>query len=232
MFLIGAYLLYLCDSKTSILCLILGGGILTAARLPWLRQRVGALGIFMLGTMLCFFAVDAVFGIKGALLGVLGRDATLTGRTDVWRELLALKTDPLFGLGFCSIWSDEDLLSRLPDWVGKSAHNGYIEMYIDGGYVAVFFLLLMLLAIGVRLNRELASGENYALIRFAVFAAAVIGDISESHWARMGPLWFMFLLTAIGSARTAEAWLPVRRQMRDPDDPLSSGMKDREPVTP
>ena len=195
--LMGAYLLRLCDSLTSILCLILGGTILTASRWPLLRQRVGTLGFLVVTAVLGFFTLDSIFNIKGILLNSMGRDESLTGRTDVWRELLALRTDPVFGTGFCSIWSDQSLLSRLPEWVAKSAHNGYLEVYIDGGYVGLFFLAVMLIAIGHRLNRFLKYGSNYALLRFAVFTTTLIASVSESHWGRMSSLGFVFLLTAI-----------------------------------
>jgi exopolysaccharide production protein ExoQ len=65
--LIGAYLLYLCDSKTSLLCLILGAGILAASRLPLLRKRLGILSGLLLGAVVLFFVLDSLFGIKEGL---------------------------------------------------------------------------------------------------------------------------------------------------------------------
>ena len=108
-----------------------------------LRKRVGALGIYTLAAVAGYYLVDSIFGVKDELLGSIGQEMPpLTGRTDVWRELLALKTDPLIGTGFCSIWSDKSLLSRMPDWAagGHSAHNGYLEIYLDGGMIGIFFL--------------------------------------------------------------------------------------------
>lgn len=203
--LIGAYLLYLCNSVTSILCLVLGGGILTSARLPGLRNRIGSIGFLVLGGVLAFFLADWLFNIKGELLAMLGRDASLTGRTAVWDWLLSLKIDPLLGDGFCSFWSDDRYLSLIPphSGIGASAHNGYLEVYIDGGYVGLFFLAVMLLSVASRINRHLTYGDNFALFRFAIYVAMLVGDISESHWGRMSPLGFMFLLTAIGFVESA-----------------------------
>ena len=193
---LAAYLINLCDSKTSIACLVLGGGILAAVRLPLLRQKIGQFGGYALVGIAVFYLLDHMFGVSEWIIRSMGRDMTFTGRTDVWRELLALKTDPIFGLGFCSIWSNKSILDRLPVWVGASAHNGYLEMYLDGGYLAVFFLALMLLMVSLKMNRQLKYGGTYALIGFVVVLVIIIGDFSESHFGRMSPLGFLFLLVA------------------------------------
>lgn len=197
--LMGLYLLYLCDSKTSIACLALAGCILTATRLPVLRRRISALGgLFVVGILL-FFALDSVFGIKEEIVRSLGRDMTFTGRTEVWKELLSLHTDPVLGVGFCSFWSDQEYQSKLPIEVagGRSAHNGYLENYIDGGLVSIFFLGLLLVVTIVRINRQLAIGDNYAVMRFAVFVVMLIANLSESHFGKMSPLGFLFLMVAV-----------------------------------
>jgi O-antigen ligase len=193
----GAYLLHLCDSKTSITALILGTCVLVSVKLPVVRQRVGAVGAYTVGVFICFWAVDSLFGVKQSIVQELGRDMTFTGRTDVWRELLSLHTDPIIGTGFCSFWSNQYYLSKLPYWVAFSAHNGYVETYIDGGMIGVFFLILMLFATGLKLNRRLATGGNYALFRFSVLLVIIVASFSESHFARMGPLWFIFLVVAL-----------------------------------
>ena len=194
---LAAYLINLCDSKTSIACLLLGGGILAAVKLPLLRKKIGQFGGYALVGIAVSYLLDHMFGVSEWIIRSMGRDMTLTGRTDVWRELLALKTDPIFGLGFCSIWSNKSILDRLPAWVGASAHNGYLEMYLDGGYLAVFFLALMLLTMSLKMNQQLKYGGTYALIRFAVVLVIIIGDFSESHFGRMSPLGFLFLLVAL-----------------------------------
>ena len=200
--LIGAYLLYQCDSKTSIACLMVGALILAAAKLPFLRKRMGVLSTATFVLTGAFLLLDWAFGIKETVVTGMGRDMTFTGRTDLWRELLDLKTDPLIGTGFCSFWSDKSFQSRLPVWLadGRSAHNGFFEVYIDGGIIGLCFLAIMLLGVGWKLHRQLSFGGDYILIRFAVFVTTVIGNLSESHFGRMTPLGFLFLLTAIGKA--------------------------------
>jgi O-antigen ligase len=214
---LGAYLLHLCDSKTSMLCLALGGGVLAAVRLRVLRRRIGALGIYALLAVVGFFALDWMFGIKNEIVASLGRDMTFTGRTEVWRELLAVNTDPIIGTGFCSFWSDQHYQSQLPNWVAYSAHNGYLEVYIDGGWIGVFILGMLLLATALRVNAQLAVKGNYALVRFAILIATLIGDFAESHFSRMTPLWFLFLLSALQLPGLGTSPVRARRE-KEPDD--------------
>ena len=193
----GVYLLRLCDSKTSISALIIGSAILASVKLPVVRQRIGAVGNYTVAAVISFWTLDSLFGIKESVIHGLGRDMTFTGRTDVWRELLSLDIDPIVGTGFCSFWSNNYYLARLPEWVAFSAHNGYIETYIDGGTIGVALLILMLIVVGLKINRQLGDGDNYALFRFSVFLVTILANFSESHFGRMSPLGFLFLLVAV-----------------------------------
>jgi len=51
--------------------------------------------------------------------------------------------------------------------------------------------------VGIRINRSLSSGGNFAVVRFAVFAIALIANFSESNFACMTPIGFLLLLVAI-----------------------------------
>ena len=205
--LMGAYLLRLADSKTSITCIILGGLILVSLRLPVLRNRIGALGFYVLFAITGFFVIDWFFGIKESALQQMGRDMTFTGRTDVWRELLSVGTDPTLGTGFMSFWDDMHFRSKLPEWVAYSAHNGYLEVYLAGGFVGIFFLITMLGATGLRINAALGWNDDYDVMRFAAYVSTLVSNFSESNFACMTPMGFLFLLTAIGYADTSSETL-------------------------
>ena len=198
--LMGLYLFYMCNSVTSMVCFGVGAVIIAATRLRFLRQRLRLLGVLVLAAALSFWAFDQMFGLKEEVIEGLGRDMTFTGRTDVWRELLNLKTDPMFGVGFMSFWDDMQYRSKLPNWVAFSAHNGYVEEYITGGWVGIFLLVLMLIAVGFRINKRLMWDGDYGIVRFAIFPVTLIANFSESYFAYMSPIGFLFLLAAIGYA--------------------------------
>jgi O-antigen ligase len=198
--LIGLYLLHMSHSATSMVCFGIGVVIVAATRSPWLRNRLQILGVIALLAVGGFWVLDQTIGIKQEVVAQLGRDMTFTGRTDVWRELLNLHTDPVFGVGFMSFWDDEQYRSKLPYWVAFSAHDGYLEEYLAGGWAAIFFLAIMLLAIGFRINNRLMRDGDYGVVRFAVFAITLVVNFSESNFACMTPVGFLFLIAAIGCA--------------------------------
>lgn len=219
--LLGLWLLRMSDSKTSIVCLSLAAGIFFITRLPVLQQRLGMLGALVLGAVLVVYALDQQFHFKDSLLEDLGRNSTLTGRTDVWRELRNVGTDPLLGTGFMSFWDDERYQSKLPDWVAFSAHNGYLEVYLAGGWVGVLFLSVMIIGVGYRVNKALAAGTDYSVFRFAVFVVGVIANYTESNFACMTPLGFLFLLSAIGYApKAAHQSIPQPFRIAEEKDAL------------
>ena len=200
--LLALYLLHLSDSETCMVCLFFGAAIIIATRLPLFRKQPDLLGMGALAVVLTFWILDQTVGVKEKLVDGLGRDMTFTGRTDVWRELLALHTDPVLGVGFMSFWDDKYYQSQLPDWIAHSAHNGYLEEYIAGGWVGVFFLVVMLLTVGLRINKALRWDGDYGAFRLAVFFAFLIGNFSESNIACMSPIGFLFLLAAIGHVQS------------------------------
>ena len=150
-----------------------------------------------------FFLLDWAFGLSHAVVSNIGRDMTFTGRTNVWRELLNLHTDPIFGTGFMSFWDDARYRARLPDWVASSAHNGYLEIYLAAGVFGLALLTLVLLVTGFRLNRALSGTDIFSVVRFAIFVAMLMANFSESNFACMTPLGFLFLLAVIGPVSSA-----------------------------
>jgi exopolysaccharide production protein ExoQ len=224
--LLGAYLLHLCDSMTSLVCIVLGGCILAASRSRFFRPRLSLLGGLGIASVLAFLTLDQLFDIKQLLVRSLGRDLTFTGRTDVWDVLLKVGTDPMIGTGFCSFWDDMKFQSKLPYWVAFSAHNGYLEIYLAGGVVGVCLLVLMLLAIGARISKALTSGGDYAVLRYAVFVTMLVANLFESNFAVMSPLGFLFLLVAIGHADAASVsqWIdkPVMASPEAEESPVPS----------
>lgn len=88
---------------------------------------------------------------------VLGKDATLTGRTFLWGKALELiSLEPLLGRGFNAFWRHDSLeaealwrLFHIPNRGGFHFHNTYLEILVGLGYLGfVIFVATLLVILG------------------------------------------------------------------------------------
>jgi O-antigen ligase len=112
-------------------------------RLP-ARLRIPA---YILSFAMLLAACGIVASNADVLFRLLGRDATLTGRTDIWAALVtAVKHRPILGYGYDAFWTGlkgESLNVIIASgWLVPEAHNGYLELCIEFGCVGlgIFFL--------------------------------------------------------------------------------------------
>lgn len=135
------------------------------------------------------------------VVGAFGRDVTLTGRTPLWDVLLKLGArKPLHGAGYSGFWisSDSMPLRYMFDWIPDTAHNGYIDLYVNIGLIGLVFLIGMIV-IGY-LKMEQAVDEDFNLGRFRIvfLVMNLIYNITESNWIYpTNLLWFIFVLINI-----------------------------------
>jgi len=75
-----------------------------------------------------------------ALLQTMGRNPTLTGRTEVWKAILPFAQNPIFGSGYESFWLGDRLVTigQMINSPGiQEAHNGYLEIYLNLGWIGL-----------------------------------------------------------------------------------------------
>jgi O-antigen ligase len=101
----------------------------------------------------------ATVGVSAALiipnlaeiLGLFGRDLTLTGRTGVWKLVVqAIADRPLLGYGYSAFWqgligaSGKIILTL--GWAFGYAHDGYLEVLLQVGIVGLALVVCVLLS--------------------------------------------------------------------------------------
>ena len=67
------------------------------------------------------------------VVSVLDRDTTLTGRTNMWADLLKEAINPILGAGYQSFWlgpGAERIWAKYY-FHPTQAHNGYLEVYLN-----------------------------------------------------------------------------------------------------
>jgi exopolysaccharide production protein ExoQ len=192
----GVYLLVVSNSKTSLICFIIGALILMGQILPFFKGHPYRVLVFFLLGVPLFFLADYMFHLSDYLLQLIHRDPTFTERTDIWEAVKQNPVNPITGTGYMMYWQLYTVQLQNSELALRTAHNGYLDIYLDGGLLGLFFLGIMLLAVGFRAVRELLAGFEYGSLVFAFYVVMLLHNISESSYARRSPLWFAFLLFA------------------------------------
>jgi O-antigen ligase len=80
-----------------------------------------------------------------SLLGMLQREPTLTGRTELWHAILfSIAKRPWLGYGFNAFWMSEgesSMVLQQVNWYAKDAHNGFLGVALDVGICGLSILL-------------------------------------------------------------------------------------------
>jgi O-antigen ligase len=139
-------LLFLSGSLTGLLSLF---GVLVVA---WLlrhmrRNPARALRILVASVGVTAIALYFVAYHFATVADFFNRDVTLTGRTTIWGASLILGMDhPWIGHGFNAFWLGDEgpsgEIRKLAGWDVPSAHNGYLEIWLDLGICGLAAFLL------------------------------------------------------------------------------------------
>ncbi len=196
MLLTALWLIKKCDSMTSMSCLAIAGAVMIMTTHPWVSKKAGNIHI-LVGSAVATAIFAAFLDTSGALLRLLGRNATLTGRTEIWKAVLSLNTNPLVGTGYESFWLGDRIekVWRMIGFTGiAEAHNGYIETYINLGGIGLFLLCVVLFTAYRHALDALRTHPHAGRLSMAFFTAGLIYNLTEAGFKMMTPLWIAFLL--------------------------------------
>jgi exopolysaccharide production protein ExoQ len=213
--LMAIWCLWLANSMTSSICFVLGCIVLALGR-SWLARHTVLLHVTVASLVLAALYGSVIDPAVG-FLSAVSKDTTLTGRTDLWQTLLAMTVSPAFGAGFESFWLGPRLLKlwNMFQWHPNEAHNGYIELYLNLGWVGLTVFGLMMLAGYRRIVRGLSSGMERSDLRLAYFVVALIYSLTEAGFRIFSPPWIFLLLAIMGSRLPSSADVDAGSQVLD-----------------
>jgi O-antigen ligase len=129
-------------------------------------------------------------------LSLLGRNPTLTNRTDIWRIVNGFEVNPIVGAGFMSFWSGarlEELWRQIGSRLNQ-AHNGYLEQYLNLGYIGVAFIAVIVLSGLLKVRRHLNDDQAAGILRLCFIVSAVLYNYTEASFYGMNNMWMLLLL--------------------------------------
>ncbi|MGL5062896.1 MAG: O-antigen ligase family protein [Microcoleus sp.] len=171
-------------------------------------------GFMLLGTLGSIYIVE---NLESIVVGGLGKDLTLTGRTEFWPQLIAAANQrPWFGYGFEGFFQQDRLGELTPassiytsiGFQPKTAHNGGISVLLSYGYPGLALLLISLVTNLIFAVREIGRrplAESGIAIIYLVFI--MINNMTESSISDLGDVWLAYLFLtvrlSIDSAKSA-----------------------------
>lgn len=200
-------------SKTSLLALMLGLG--GAAGIAAVR-RGGFLAVAFVWVAVVAGGVGAAVVVMAPelLFEALGKDPTLTGRTDIWASLMRRFAErPWEGYGYAAFWKPELgpawYVRREVEWEAPTAHNGWLDVLVQLGWIGLILCAVQfLVGAGAALTRIARPEGTWAVLSFALFA---LFSISESTILQQNNLnWVVYIATFAKLLELRPALRPVQ----------------------
>jgi exopolysaccharide production protein ExoQ len=208
-FVLSIILLLQAKSSSSLISFV----ILLAALL--LIKTIRLPYLLMIPTLL-FLAVAGQFSYLSIvdnteyLLNSIGKDATLTGRTDLWPAVLdKIGERPWLGYGFSGFWGDWNSESayvwRVTKWRPPNAHNGLLDTWLDLGllglstYLIGYFVYAFKTLFWVRINK---TWDSFWPILYMIYFW--LCNQTESSLLRQNEIYWVLYVTVIISMIAAQ----------------------------
>ena len=188
-------------SATSLLAILLFVSLGFAIRLFQKGRTARTLAITGI-VILLPVALIAAFN-PDSLLEMLGKDPTLTGRTDIWGYVIPdIYRRPFLGWGYAAFWSTENpeawKIADALHWFAPQAHNGILEILLSVGLIgAVFFIYLWGRTVSLSLKCMRTSESTMAITCLSISAGAVLVGVSETVLLYPGPITSIFVITGL-----------------------------------
>jgi exopolysaccharide production protein ExoQ len=171
-------------------------------------------GFMAFGTIASVYIMD---NLESIVVGGLGKDLTLTGRTEFWPQLIAAANQrPWFGYGFNGFFQQDLIGAETPAYFvytpngfqPKTAHNGPISILLSFGYPGLMLILVSLVTNLIFAVRELSRrplAETGISIVYLVFI--ILNNLTEGSITDIGDVWLAYVLItvrlSIDSAKSA-----------------------------
>jgi exopolysaccharide production protein ExoQ len=202
----GIVLLGMADSATSSACFFLGSALILATGLPAIRRRPGAVHV-LVATIVLGGAVTMLIGGGGDVIHALGRETNFTDRTVIWEAVIPAVPNPVVGAGFESFWLGPRLdmvWSHLSQYMHvNEAHDGYLEVYLNLGWVGVALIVSILITGYLRAVAAFRRDPAIGSLMLAYVTVIAVYSVTEAGFRMLDPIWIFFLLAVVASSGVA-----------------------------
>lgn len=200
------------DSQTSLLLTLIIP--LTASVMFVVRRNLRiALPVQVLlllaGVLFCLYVLGMTHGVGiGTISMMVSGEPTFTGRTDIWEFALSkIAERPLHGYGLRSFWNigvASPSHGAAPGFlhVTPHAHNGYLDIMLELGWIGLTLLILLIMAVLGVVDRMVRERPGTGYFALCLVCLPVLHNLLESTWfepldATMVPFLLIVFMSAV-----------------------------------
>lgn len=113
----------------------------------------------------------------------------------IWVFLMGMVTNPIMGAGYYSFWMGERL-QVIWGFTGRTinqAHNGYLEQYLNLGYIGLFFTGAIILAGLLKVRRQLIVDYPLGMLSLCFIVSALLYNYTEASFYGINNMWLLLL---------------------------------------
>lgn len=180
------WLLWGTRSVTGVIAIVVGAFVgLAAIGTQRLARRVPVRRAGSIAVIALVAAVTLLARLRNKVFDLMGRDASLSGRRQIWTDVLeVVNRRPFQGYGFWVFWDSDrvwEVYNKHGGYQFGSAHNSVVEAALGLGWVgAALFVGIILIGVAGLVRWNLVNPSPIAAWWASLFAALVVENMTES----------------------------------------------------
>jgi O-antigen ligase len=215
---LSGVVIVMAQSVTSFVAAALMSGLVVGVGLIGKVDKRGKAMILLFSTAVALLlAIGGVAYFREITL-LLGKDPTLTGRTEIWSAVLASAAKhPLIGYGYTAFWggmegeSSNVLLAAR--WAVQSAHNGLLEIWLTLGAFGVGVILYSFLRAFKDAAQCVCEKRFYYTWYLCIIFLIIVYSMDERPLAYPNSLaWILYIVCCAGLSDSARRIRLLRRE--------------------
>jgi exopolysaccharide production protein ExoQ len=180
--------------------------MLYTVRFPYLLMIPAIVSIATIGEACYFWSIDNA----GAIFNSVGKDSTLTGRTELWELTIdMIWKQPWIGYGYGGFWKGFDgesaYILRAITWTTNHPHSGYLQLFLDLGILGMLVFAVGFSIVLLRSLKYLRSTKTVdALWPIVHMAQLLVTSTTESQLFSSNSIgWILYVAIAFSLQPTS-----------------------------
>jgi exopolysaccharide production protein ExoQ len=202
-----AWLLYMADSATSLICWLAALCFFAAGKVPAVSSEPRKFVLYGVSMIVLIGVLQNALNIREEIISGLGRRTDLTMRVPIWEMLLKFDTNPVLGAGFESFWSSERLDIIWKQFPGiVQAHNGFLELYLNIGMIGLILFLITITNGLMNTIKQLEYDYSISVMRIAFIIIVALSNWTEATIRPLSNMFAVLLFGLLDISSWTEQW--------------------------